>query len=500
MNDLSVPHITKESIFTVIVLCSIFYAVFSFYAFINPIIPYDGDDWQYLGTYRAPFPKWGGWNPTRVLPEVLMPLTGYIAAFCIYPIVHDYILSITLTTSLIISGTITAYMYAIKGGVEKILNLNGFMSTVLSVLFLILHFVFFMSRPQDNMYMFYTFNLTTIFYYLIPDMLNCSLVLIMLKSLDFSATFVSYSNGKKSIFIIAIYFAIFSNLFCSEILGVFCFCMIVIDIFKLIQRKLSIKSFIQRQSVYLVIETLWGLSIFMELFGGRAHMLGGVKTFDFIGAVYSFCSLLRTINGAVLCGILIILFFFVFFLLEKDNLIINNKLLWKNIICLMFCFFPMVFVSLVAAAKSIPSYAGIPNSMYGVFFILLLGITLALGFLVQKFTWVEILMPLLVLFSVVTLMNSKPVAVSNTSQFLSQTCVQIDQALIKQLTDADARGDNQVALHVPVWKGDNWPHSNGTVHALPKTLHRHGILTHSIQTTMVKDEHFFETYGIKIQK
>ena len=63
---------------------------------VAPLLPFDGDDWRYIGAIRLPFPIWGGWNPTRVLPELLMPLGGYISAFIVYPLTHNYIFSLSL--------------------------------------------------------------------------------------------------------------------------------------------------------------------------------------------------------------------------------------------------------------------------------------------------------------------------------------------------------------------------------------------------------------------
>ena len=60
MSNLSSSPSMKETVFTCVILCVIFLSIFSFYTFVNPIIPYDGDDWKYLGSYREPFPKWGG--------------------------------------------------------------------------------------------------------------------------------------------------------------------------------------------------------------------------------------------------------------------------------------------------------------------------------------------------------------------------------------------------------------------------------------------------------
>ncbi|MBC6910552.1 hypothetical protein DT304_04555, partial [Lactobacillus reuteri] len=64
----------------------IFIFIYVYLTQISPIVPFDGDDWRYIGALRIPLPMWGVWNPTRVLPETLMSVGGYIAAFIVYPI------------------------------------------------------------------------------------------------------------------------------------------------------------------------------------------------------------------------------------------------------------------------------------------------------------------------------------------------------------------------------------------------------------------------------
>ena len=44
-----------------------------FFSYINPLVLYDGDDWQQLSFIRKALPQWHGWNPVKVLPETLMP-------------------------------------------------------------------------------------------------------------------------------------------------------------------------------------------------------------------------------------------------------------------------------------------------------------------------------------------------------------------------------------------------------------------------------------------
>ena len=54
----------------------IFVFVVVFYTYFHPLYIFDTDDWTYIAANRVPLPSTDAWNPTRILPEVLMPLTA----------------------------------------------------------------------------------------------------------------------------------------------------------------------------------------------------------------------------------------------------------------------------------------------------------------------------------------------------------------------------------------------------------------------------------------
>lgn len=501
-NELQSNSLEKKILY--LIAAGVFVFIFSYFSFANPIVPYDGDDWNYLGSYRAPVPIWGSWNPTRVLPEILLPLTGYIAAYVVYPLIHDYLLSITIVTSLFIALTITGFFVLLTHTFKNILDVKTYIAVGLSLIFLALHFILFFSKSDNNMYLLFTFNLTTIFYYLIPDFLNCSLILLFITHQDFNTYFFNQlTDVKKCIFIIAAYFAIFSNVFCSEILGVYCFTMLCIAAFSMFRnfslKKNTLYLFIKNQKIYISILLVWLISLFMEAHGGRAHMVGPSKM-DIGSAFQFFLSLTMLINHRIAAIFLVIIIAMGIFLIKKDSALFKQTKLLTTLVYCFIAIFPMIIVSLLAAAKSVPFYAGIPNSMYGIFFLVLFSLLLCTGFLIKKYRVLSLLMPLGVIFILVFLMKGIPVMPSNTSHLTSNQCLTIDRAIIQQIVDADKNGKDKIDLKVPVWSGDNWPHSKDFVKSLPRTLYKHGIISRPIQTTMVKDENFYKQYEINIKK
>ena len=72
----------------------IFLSIVIFFTTAHPLVPYDGDDWLNLSILRKTVPMTGAYNPIKVLPETLFPLVGLVAAYVVYPLIGDYILSL----------------------------------------------------------------------------------------------------------------------------------------------------------------------------------------------------------------------------------------------------------------------------------------------------------------------------------------------------------------------------------------------------------------------
>ena len=64
----------------------IFGGMFIFLSIINPLTVYDTDDWLYIYLLRKPIPLPNAWNPTKIFPEIFMPMASYFGAFFIYPL------------------------------------------------------------------------------------------------------------------------------------------------------------------------------------------------------------------------------------------------------------------------------------------------------------------------------------------------------------------------------------------------------------------------------
>lgn len=95
----------------IVVQIALFLVLFIYFTQITPLLPFDADDWSTLGTMRLPIPLWGVFNPSKVLPEVIGPLVGEIAAYVVYPISKNYVDSILFTQAVLVSLCVATLLY-----------------------------------------------------------------------------------------------------------------------------------------------------------------------------------------------------------------------------------------------------------------------------------------------------------------------------------------------------------------------------------------------------
>lgn len=62
-----------------------------FFFSLHPIVIFDTDDWGNLCLSRPLYPTLQTYNPSKILPEFLMPLVSLISVKLLYPITNDYV-------------------------------------------------------------------------------------------------------------------------------------------------------------------------------------------------------------------------------------------------------------------------------------------------------------------------------------------------------------------------------------------------------------------------
>jgi hypothetical protein len=171
----------KSKIALIIFLLCVFIFFFVFFAKVHALVLFDSDDWYNASYYRSATPEWKGANPIKILPEKLFPIATSLATSLIYPFNNNFIQATTIMYAIIVSFFITLYVYYFMKFLKARFDLPVYSNILIAIIFLICHFLIFRNKPYDsNDYMFLAMNVTCYFHYLIPALLNCTLVMYMM--------------------------------------------------------------------------------------------------------------------------------------------------------------------------------------------------------------------------------------------------------------------------------------------------------------------------------
>lgn len=473
----------KRSIFWGIQI-SLFLFILFYLTQLVPLLPYDGDDWRYIGGVRFPFPIWGAWNPTRVLPEVLMPLGGSVAAFVIYPITKDYVASLAFTEALIEAAFIFAVLFLFYRLLVKRELLSKWSAVACEILFFFSFFLLFKKFDHPSYTGFWAGDLSCVFYYIIPGLINLALVLYMLQTHEFNERFNRFTNLRKGIFLLVLYFAILSNTQLNIIIATYSFFKIV-EAFFFKKKKKILRSI----WLYLLIVILWLLTVIFDLHGERAKdvvtanqgtFLQDLKlTFD------KFIELFRNQNKYIFILFLALIIAAVVVSIIKVKTNNYNYLFLTIILNVLSCCLLSFIYLILAYTKAGSLYASRPDSMWAVISLFILAANLSFAYFMKKYNILRLIMPyLLVIISIISFnMNERPIYAWNTNHD-PLTVKNVDNYIINQIVHADRKGKSTVVVKVPLDSKDaspkvttsNWPHSYDMAVWMQNTLYSHRIV------------------------
>lgn len=464
---------------------SIFVFMFIFFTRISPLVPFDADDWLFNGTMRAPYPLWGAFNPTRILPEILDPFGGSIAAFCVYPFTKDYVGSITLVQAVIISIFIVIMFSVFFYLLVKKFSYSINTALIAELMFFLSFFLIFKHINAPSYTGFWTVDLTCVFFYLIPGLLNGTSVFLMIKESNFGENFNKFNNRKKGLFLLIFYFALFSNSQFNIIIATCTFCLLIESSYKNTWKIFNF-SFFKRTWIYLLILFTWLITVFFDLHGGRAKNLSisnrGTLHQKLVIVVGQFHNLLSTLNTSFIFFMVIVIALAIFsaIYLKKDNSFL--KLMVINIISLILS----LLYLFLAYAKAIPRYASRVDAMWPVLFYFLFIFGLSLAFIVAKFNIVKNISPLIIILSCFIAFNFSCPPIPSLSgidpSMNTRIAKKIDYYIIGQVIDADQNGKSKVIVKVPQGSltDNNWPQSYYMAPSISQSLYSAHIINHRI--------------------
>lgn len=470
-------------------LClAVFLSMLLFFEIAHPLAILDADDWTYIAQSRIALPAAKFWNPARILPETLMPYASGLGVLLFGRL--GFVRAITLMNGLVLSVAVSFYIMAFYRLLRESLKLGAGRSALLALLFLLLHFTIFRRAPDQNRYLFWAKDVTCVYYYVIPALLNCGLVMTLARTGLHRRFPEKGEPAQKSLLVLAVYLAIFSNLFESAILAIWCGVDLLLALLRPGKNKLRDRRFRREQAFSLAVLLLWLLSVWFEGKGGRGAAadpgsfgasLG--ESFHgalaFLGGIYALVLLLICVSLAALLGCLL------FRRLGEEGRQISSALLLPLLILGLLT----LLFEILLCARVDPGYAGRCDVMFGVCFVLLALTVLAIGLLLRRWERLLLLLPLLllVLYSA-TNTQVRTFADSNDILAPAVVCEALDRNILEQVLEAEARGESSVTVHVFVsGAGDNWPHSLYLGDRVATSLYKYGLTSRLMEIRIQPD-------------
>lgn len=483
-------------------ICAVvtFFIMTYYFMFVHPIIIFDTDDWLYAFDLRRPWPVWGGWNPIKVLPEMLQSMASYTVGLLIYPLTGRYIEAYTFVNSIVVSLFIATYIYAFT---EVIRNGRHTVTTIyIGGVFLLLHFVVFRSHESNNAHLFYSQNMTCYYNYVIPGLLNAILVMLLLwddSLLDANSSSSGKSKIRRFLFYIACYFAIFSNLFLSVILVAYIGASLIILFYRDISSKsFSIVSFVKKNIIRVLIIIAWLISHLYEANGGRAGQIANKFTVQgILEALITLSDNLKSINITfVVTTVVVLIGVILISIKHRDKIFLH----YKSQVLILSMILSTSYLVLLCSVTG-PKYIGSINVIFGIcFFTLLIIIKCGLYILEKN----RIGRCIFVVSSVLLLLNVNTKGMTFKDSHLggenvsNETIIQIDYAIINQIKNAADFGEKEITLYVPDYKTyDNFPLANYGGNRFSSALYRHKITPYMVSVTeVVPIDDFYERFGV----
>ena len=475
-----------------ILLCiTVFLVMLVFFTVLHPIPIMDEDDVIYTVLVRKAVPIPGAWNPSRMMPEVLTSLCGNIAALCAAFGLGRFIDCQVTVYGIVFSLFITAYVWAFFRLLRIRFSCSQFQAVCLSALFLMLHFLVFRTEISQNDYLFHTYDACCVFYYTVPAIFGCTLVMWFMATPDDLPILVGNHLAHESVLMLALYFEVFSNLFGSAILAAYA----VYRLLRSAHRKE--KPFWKQNLLWSGIFLFWILAAVLEATGGRAagartQAISGTLEFPakvvqavtlFSGKMWHSNLLFRFMLLATVIGTALLM-------LYRPDRSMNTKALRTVGETAVWGFFTSLAVLLLCAAAE-PLYAGRPEAVFPIVFVVLLLLMLGINFILKRVSFTVRLLPILLIL-VYTMINTHSLTFQDSNPLLldGHVAVAIENEIYEKIIESAKAGETEITVDViHSSESANWPHDGRIGDPIAKFFYKYGIIDHEIRVhTQPSDE------------
>lgn len=491
---------------------SFYLLVFVFFWFffteLHPLVIYDTDDWLFFAAVRKGYPQWSVFNPTRVLPEVMASFFGNLAGYVIYPFTHDLMKAATISFGMAASLFIVFYTFTFNILIRKRMELSVIQTLFISVIFLLTHFIVFRSGVTGNLHLFYCGDVTVLFFYNIPIMLNAALVYLYEAEETYSCHCVNsefVQNMLMGVRGLLVYLAVCSNLCASSVFVIYASWRVLreaIDCLKCfgISGKVVIEA-VKKQWRFSIIILFWFVMLVFELNGGRAGMLTVIRNGSFIDRLAYTVGLLiiglRKMNKKWVCltVVIILLGAILLFCHRKKK---EAKNILKLSTALIFCGCLQTIYLVLLSCETVPEYLSYRSDILLGIFVFIIPVAIIAMITLTKWwprTWSAAPMLCFLLLTEILCpwywYAGGHIFADNTSDgtnVASSTCLAVSNYLIDQIVEADRKHLNAIEIAVPKFPNEtNWPLQLVGGYRVSDALYKYNVIESPISVTFVAD-------------
>lgn len=449
-----------ERIGLIVCFSIIFCCLYTFFRYVHPIVPWDGDDWDTVGLKCNPcvIPNTLFWESERMTCSFLGALAGHIAAFVVYPVVDDYVLSLIIVTAFLLSIVICASLIYVYIFMYK------YVQSKLKAMLLLLFYIasaFLIFKSSDNCsYLYWHYNYCSVYFYCIPSYLAATLSLYFISKEIWDSKF-EY-NIKTACIISAVYFLIFSFLPAAVLLMIVSFVIIiskVVCMYKNGKKKglKLLRSLMAELYVHFIVIFLFFIKLFFEIkkvFGTRyfeapADSWASIKnSFGFLVSTFS------TMNDFFVSVAFVLIVCFILCLFFNNNL--SNKKTTIKLVCILATVLILCFLFFVLfGAVSIGHLSGYDNvirldTLYVFYNMLIILLTFLFACILvnNKYSIVFSLLIVIMMFSIIICPKNS----YSDSIYMDTTPKQkyeIMTAIIDEVQKKDKFGESDLIVHMP---------------------------------------------------
>ncbi len=449
-----------------IFLC-IFISLLIFFRFVHPVVPWDGDDWStiagFMNSSYTALPRldkiFVGQN--RFLPMLFGTFLGYVAAFIVYPLTGDYVMSFVIVTAFTLALSITISLFTVYHLLLKLTE--SMLISIWGVLFFTVGaFLIFKTNEAGSVYLYWQYNYCTAYWYSIPSYLSSAFALTMISSYVYEIKYTF--NFRTGLSVLSLYFLIFSFLPAAFLLAAVALCILL----DALAKKKQVLLVICEQWFHLLVLIFFAVNLFLEFyftFGMEYfHAPSGIgqKLISSLQFVFSTFSQMNTLflipaAAAILYAIGILLY-----KKQRKCITIEDRCFLRTGLILSACFlfagaFYILFGTIDFWHICANGYIRM-DTLYIFYFLLILISTLCLSFVVKNTHKTVIFVPLAIfvmLYTVISPQHSYSSSFYDAQNSTSKQRYEAVSRVVGEVQARDLRSESHLTVYVPYsgWGG-----------------------------------------------